>query len=119
MKKTIENENRRRESRRGGIHIAWAIIMLEDMTEIPCWIINESSEGMGLESRKAFNPCPVEAGGVYWMRIKPSRSRKDAWIAGTVRHIKEKGAGSGIYRFGVKIVSVPPLELGAIPDWEE
>lgn len=110
------DENRRRAARRGGIHVAWAIIMLIDRTEIPCWIINESPEGMGLESRKAFSPCPVEKGGTYWMRIKPSHSKKDSWIAGTVRHIKEKGAGSGIYRFGVKVATVPPMELGAIPD---
>jgi hypothetical protein len=90
--------------------------MTDDRTEIPCWIIDESRTGCGLETRKQFFPLPIEPGSTYWMNLKPSHARTASWVAGTIKHFREKGNGSGIYRIGVKITSVPPATLGDAPE---
>lgn len=69
---------------------------------------------MGLETRKQAFPCPLEVGATYWMRIKPSSAKNVSWVASTVRHIKEKTLGSGIYKVGMKLTTTPPAELGRI-----
>lgn len=67
---------------------------------------------MGLETRKQVFPCPLEKGATYWMRIKPSAAKNESWVAGSIKHFKEKTVGSGIYKIGVKLTSNPPAELG-------
>jgi len=112
----LDDINRRDSDRRGGLKPAWAIIRLDNNVEVPCWIINESRSGIGLETRKQMKPFPLDRGGTYWMQIKPSNAKISSWVAGTIKHIREKGAGSGIYRVGVKITTVPPTSLGNIPN---
>lgn len=110
-----KDANRRRGSRRGGLGVAWAIIMVEGKVEVPCWVIDESPTGVGVETRQQASPCPLERGQTYWMRLKPSAAKRDHWVAGTIRHIREKGTGSGIYKIGVHISTKPPTELGRAP----
>lgn len=107
--------NRRTTSRRGGLSVGWAIIMLDGGVEVPCWVVDESPTGVGLETRKQITPCPVEHGQTYWMRLKPSSAKHDRWTAATIKHIREKGVGSGIYKLGIHIASSPPPELGHAP----
>lgn len=107
--------NRRTSNRRGGLSVGWAILMLDGPVEVPCWVIDESPTGVGLETRKQFSPCPVERNQTYWMRLKPSSARHDHWVAATIKHIREKGVGSGIYKLGVHIATTPPPELGHAP----
>lgn len=113
MKKKVDlGANGRREVRHGGVHLAWAIFVLEDRSELPCWIIDESSKGMGLETREQRFPCPITVGETYWIRMKPSAARAESWVAVNVKNIKEKTVGSGIYKVGVSMSSTPPAELG-------
>ncbi len=111
-----EGANRRVTERRGGLHAGWAIIMLDGRVEVPCWVIDESRTGVGLETRKQFSPCPVERGQTYWMRLKASSAKHDRWVAVTIRHIREKGVGSGIYKLGVHLSTTAPQELGRAPE---
>lgn len=113
---TDDQKNRRSAQRRGGISAAWATIALEDRREIRCGIMDETRDGgVGLETRDPISPCPFEVGSTYWMLLKPSSARKASWVAGTVRNIREKGVGSGIFRMGITIETSPPEYLGVVP----
>lgn len=113
-----KGKNRRVLERRGGISRAWAILALEDQTQLHCWVLDESAGGVGLETREQRFPCPVEVGATYWMHLKPSSAKSASWVAGTVRHIRERGVGTGIYKIGIKIISTPPRALGKAPGLE-
>ncbi len=113
MKKNEDKSaTRRKESRHGGVHLAWAIFVFEDRSELACWIIDESAKGMGLETREQRFPCPLRVGEIYWIRIKPSSAKTESWVAVAIKNIREKTVGSGIYKVGVTLSTTPPPELG-------
>lgn len=98
-----------------GVRPGWALIALDEKKTVGCWVINESKTGFALETREPARPCPISVGETYWVQVKPAMAKKSAWVAANLRHCRERGIGTGIYKLGMQTVTTPPPELGHTP----